>query len=206
MMTDYFYTQRAGRVLLLAMEEILGREGIHSVLRDASLASFMDHYPPANSDKTFSFETVGKLLGSLEQAYGPQGGRGTALRVGRACFQRGLRDVGALTTITSPDFRFLPLSTKLPAAANTFADVFNSHTDQRVRVEEKEHYLLWHIECCPLCWGRKANEPICYLAVGFAQEALYWLSGGKIFDVEETACIARGDSACTIMIDRRPIS
>jgi len=38
------------------------------------------------------------------------------------------------------------------------------------------------------------------------QEALYWLSGGKVFNVEETACIAKGDPACTIVIDRIPLS
>jgi predicted hydrocarbon binding protein len=44
------------------------------------------------------------------------------------------------------------------------------------------------------------------MAVGLLQESLYWLSGGKIFNVEETHCIARGDKACTIVIDRTPIS
>jgi predicted hydrocarbon binding protein len=44
------------------------------------------------------------------------------------------------------------------------------------------------------------------LAVGLLQEALYWLSGGKIFDVKEITCIARGDPACTIVIDPTPLS
>jgi predicted hydrocarbon binding protein len=166
----------------------------------------MNPCPPASPEKTFSFETISTLLNNLEHAYGPQGGRGTALRIGRACFQHSLRNMDVIKAITDKGFRFLPLTTKLPAAAHTFADMFNNQTDQRVRVEEKEHQLLWHIERCPLCWGRQAEEPVCYLAVGFAQESLYWLSGGKIFNVEETACIARGDTACSILIDRLPIS
>ena len=103
-------------------------------------------------------------------------------------------------------FRLLPLSTKLHTGTKAFADLFNKHTDQKVRVEEKEDQIFWHIERCPLCWQRKADEPVCHLAVGLLQEALYWLSGGKIFNVEETACIARGDGACTIVIDRVPLS
>jgi predicted hydrocarbon binding protein len=87
-----------------------------------------------------------------------------------------------------------------------FADLFNNQTDQRVRLEEKDGNLLWHIERCPLCWERKTSEPVCYLAVGLLQEALYWLSGGKIFSVEEIACIARGDPACTIVVDPTPLS
>lgn len=218
-MTEYFYPQRMGRIILLAMQEVLGQRGINSILKIAytsgttSLASFidqsgsfLDHHPAAHYDKAFSFGTVSKLLESLEQAYGPQGGRGAALRIGRACFQYGLREYGSVLGITEMAFRLLPLSTKLQVGAKAFADLFNKQTDQRVRVEEKEGKLLWHIERCPLCWERHADQPVCHLAVGLLQESLYWLSGGKIFNVEETACIARADSACTIAIDQTPIS
>ena len=78
--------------------------------------------------------------------------------------------------------------------------------DQRVRLDEHDGKLYWIIERCPLCWERKAAEPVCHLAVGLLQEALYWLSGGKIFNVEEIACLARGDQACTILIDQTPLS
>ncbi|MBI3737806.1 MAG: 4-vinyl reductase [Chloroflexi bacterium] len=204
-MTEYFYPQRMGRIILLATEEVLGREGTNSILRLASLASFIDRWPAARSDKTFSFGTVSRFIESLEQAYGPQGGRGTALRIGRACFQYGLRDYGSILGITEMAFRLLPLPTKFSVGAKSFADLFNKHTDQRVRVEESDAKLFWHIERCPL-WERHASEPICHLAVGLLQESLYWLSGGKIFNVEETACIARGDAACTIVIDKTPLS
>jgi predicted hydrocarbon binding protein len=204
-MTDYYYPERMGRIILMAMEEVLGREGLNSTLRIASLSSYIGNYPPASSDKTFSFETVGKLLESLEMAYGPQGGRGTALRVGRACFQYGLREYGLLMGITELAYRLLPFPTRLRTGANSFAALFNEHTDQRVKVEEKDGKLVWSIERCPLCWQRKANEPVCHLAVGLIQESLYWLSSGKIFDVEEVACIARGDPACEIVIDPTPL-
>jgi len=74
-MTEYFYTERMGRILLSAMEEVLGREGLNSILRLASLPSYIDNFPADLPDKTFSFATVSKLLESLELAYGPQGGR-----------------------------------------------------------------------------------------------------------------------------------
>ena len=205
-MTEYFYPERMGRIILLAMEEVLGREGLNSTLRIASLTSYIDHYPGDRYDKTFPFETVTKLLESLELAYGPQGGRGTALRVGRACFQYGMRDYGALLGITELAYRLLPFPTRLQVGAKAFAGLFNDHSDQRVRVEEKEGKLYWSIERCPLCWQRKTNEPVCHLAVGLIQESLCWLSSGKIFDVEEIACIACGDPACTILVNRSPIS
>ena len=190
----------------MGMEEVIGMSGVDAVLRLASLEKFIKNYPPARADRVFSFETVSLLQSTLEQVYGPRGGRGLALRIGRATFKYGLKEYGSLLGLTEMAFRLLSMSTKLHTGAKTFGDLFNKHTDQRVRVEEKDDQIFWHIERCPLCWERKSEEPICHLAVGLLQEALYWLSGGKVFNVEETACIARGDTTCTIVIDKIPLS
>ncbi|MCL4529830.1 MAG: 4-vinyl reductase [Chloroflexi bacterium] len=205
-MTEYFNPQRMGRIILLAMEEVLGRAGAHSIIRQASFTSHLDNLPEMHSGKTFSFGTVSRLMESLEQAYGPQGGRGTALRVGRACFQYGLREYGSMLGLTEMAFRLLPLSSKFSIGSKSFADLFNKHTDQIVRIEEQDGELFWHIERCPLCWERHTTEPVCHLAVGLLQESVYWLSSGKIFNVEEITCIARGDPACTIVIDKTPLA
>jgi len=128
------------------------------------------------------------------------------LRIGRACFKYGLKEYGSMLRLTEMAFRLLSLPVKLHIGAKSFADLFNKHTDQRVRVEEKGDKIFWYIERCPLCWERKADEPICHLAVGLLQESLYWLSGGKVFNVEETTCVAKGDESCTIVIDKTPLS
>jgi len=206
MSQTFYYPERMGRIILLAMEEVLGRGALNAALAQASLDSFIDHYPAARSEKTFAFETVTGLMESLERIYGPRGGRGFALRVGRACFKYGLHEYSSLLGITEMGFRLLPLSTKLRVGARTFADLFNKHTDQRVQVEVKDGRIHWQIERCPLCWGRRADEPVCHLATGLLQESLYWLSGGKIFNVEETGCLARGDACCAIVIDETPLS
>ncbi len=202
---SFFYPQKMGRLIFIGMEEVIGISGVDAVLRLASLEQFIQNYPPATGERFFPFTTVSLLQSTLEQVYGPRGGRGLALRVGRACFKYGLKEYGSMLGLTEMAFRLLSLPTKLHTGTKTFADLFNKHTDQKVSVEEIDNKILWHIERCPLCWERKADDPVCHLAVGLLQEALYWLSGGKVFNVEETACIARGDAACTIMIDQTPL-
>ena len=198
----YFYPQKMGKVIFLGLEEVIGRSGVAALLNLAAL----DDFTPNHSGPKISFDTVSQLQTALEQAYGPRGGRGLALRTGRACFKYGLKEYGSLLGLTEMAFRLLPLPTKLHTGAQSFSDLFNKHTDQRVRVEETDTGILWHIERCPLCWERKAEEPVCHLAVGLLQEALYWLSGGKLFDVEETACLAKGDACCTIAIQKTPFN
>lgn len=207
-MTDhqtFFYPNRMGRIILLSMEEVMGRNGVHAILKLASLSSLLDNYPTDNTERAFPFSTVSNLTDMLEQVYGPHGGRGLAMRIGRACFNNGIRQYGTQMGVTEMAFRLLPLPAKVNAGAKAFAELFNGFTDQKVRVEEEGDKLLWHIERCPLCWERHAQEPVCHLAVGLLQEALYWLSGGKVFNVEEKTCVAAGDETCTIVIDQSPI-
>ena len=202
----YSYPNRMGRIILLSMEEVMGRNGVNALLKLASLSTLIENYPSDDTEPGFPFKTVSNITEMLEQIYGPHGGRGLALRVGRACFNYGVRQYSAQLGLTEMAFRLLPLPTKLHAGANAFAQLFNNFTDQRVRVEDDGSKLLWHIERCPLCWERHAHEPVCHLAVGLLQEALYWLSGGKVFNVEEKTCIAAGDRTCTIVIDQAPLS
>lgn len=201
----FFYPNRMGRIILLSMQEVMGMNGVHAVLKLASLSSLIDNYPPDDREREFSFSTLSSLTEILEQVYGPHGGRGLATRIGRACFNNGVRQYGSQMGLTEMAFRLLPIPAKVGVGAKAFAELFNSFTDQKVRIEDDNGKLFWHIERCPLCWERKSQEPVCHLAVGLLQEALYWLSGGKVFHVEEVTCVATGDETCTIVIDKSPI-
>jgi hypothetical protein len=84
--TTYHYPNRMGRIILLSMEEVMGRNGVNALLKLASLPSLIENYPTDTAEPAFAFSTVSNLTEMLEQAYGPHGGRGLALRIGRACF------------------------------------------------------------------------------------------------------------------------
>lgn len=203
--THYHYPNKMGRIIILATEEILGRNGLNAVLNTAHLSHLINNYPPNNFDMQFAFEDLSRIQATLEQLYGPRGGQGLALRTGRVCFKYGLREFGSLMGLTDLAFRLLPLNEKIRVGADRCADLFTRFSDQRMRVEENEEHFLCHIERCPLCWGRKSSTPSCHLTVGVLQEALFWVSGGKHFCIEETACVAMGDPACTIVINKQPL-
>ena len=189
----------------MAMEEVMGRNGVNAVLNLAELPHLVNNYPPNNFDRRFGFDDVGRIMKSLDEMYGPRGGRGLALRAGRAGFKYGLKEFGPVLGIADLAFRLLPIGMKLKVGAEVFADVFNKYTDQTVSLSEDKERIVWAIERCPVCWQRESQAPCCYLAVGILQESLHWVSGGKNFNVEETRCIARGDEACTIEIEKTPL-
>jgi predicted hydrocarbon binding protein len=201
----YHYPNKMGRIILLALEEVLGRNGINAVLNVADVHHLIGGYPPNNFDPGFPFSDMAAINQALEDMYGPRAGRGVALRAGRAAHKYGLRDFGPIAKTSELSFRLLPLNMKIKVGSEVFAETFNEYTDQMVRIEMQPGALLWHNERCPVCWGRKTSGPCCHLTVGILQEMLYWLSGGKSFMVEETACIAVGDSTCTIRVDKKPL-
>ncbi len=205
-MTDQFYfPNKMGRILLLAMEEVLGRSGLNAVLRLASLDQLIGDYPPNTLDRAFPFEQLGEIHDALDRLYGNQSGRGLALRTGRVCFKYGMLEFSPNLGDGNLGFRLLPLKMKMLTGAKAVADLFNRYSDQRVYISEAADRIWWHVERCPICWGRQTEAACCHLAVGLIQEALYWVSGGRNFMVEETHCRAHGDPLCTIQAARLPL-
>jgi len=202
---QFYYPNKMGRIILLSMEDVMGRNGVNAALNLAGLPHLINNYPPNNFDAQFSFHEVSAIQQSLDSMYGPRGGRALAHRSGRATFKYGLREFGPVLGIADLAFRLFPLQMKLKVGFEVFAETFNKFSDQRVRFEEEETHYLWFIDRCPVCWGRTAVEPCCHLAVGLLQEALYWVSGGKHFTVEEKECIACGASSCLVTIDKQPL-
>jgi hypothetical protein len=204
--SGYYYPNKMGRIAIMALEEIMGKNGLNAILNMAKLPHYIDNYPPDNLEKGFDFSELSALMRALEDMYGPRGGRGLALRCGRATFARGLQGLGALTGVGDLAFKVLPLQAKLKLGLPAFAGViFNQISDQIVRLEEQPDHFLWHIDRCPQCWGRKSEKPCCFIGMGLLQEALRWVSGGKEFRVDEISCIAVGDKTCTYIVYKEPI-
>jgi predicted hydrocarbon binding protein len=204
--STYYFPNRLGRIMLLAFEEVLGRSGLNALLNLSSLSYFIDNFPPDNDDKAIPFETISQLHYALEQGYGPHGGRGLALRAGRVFFSAGLRTYSQKLGFRDATFRLQPLDSKLSSALNSLMNFLNQHSDQGITLEETEYNFLWRIENCPWCWGRHEYEPVCHFVVGMLQEALFWVSGGKFYNVVEKTCIAQGDTVCLVEIDCVPLA
>jgi hypothetical protein len=203
--SGYYYPNRIARIYLQAMEEVMGRNGLNALLNLTGLSQYTRALPPENLQREFDFADFSNLNQGLTDIYGPRGGRGLSLRGGRATFDQGLKGFGALAGVSDLAFRVLPLSTKMRIGLPAMARVFTQFSDQTTRTENHDAYFLYYIDRCPVCWGRKSELPICFVATGLLQEGLKWLSGGNEFRVEEIECLAAGSSSCIFRIDKEPI-
>lgn len=204
-LSGYNYANKFGLIMLKALEDVMGKNGVNAILNMAHMPELIDHYPPGNLAKEFDFAYVSAINQSLEVMYGPRGGRGLAQRVGRSTFEDALKNFGALAGAGDLAFKLLPLKTKMRIGLPAMARIFSQVSDQHSTVKEQEQAFIYTIHRCPVCWGRHGlSDPVCFIAVGLLKEGLKWVSGGHEFQVNETQCVAMGHEVCEFTIQRTP--
>jgi len=205
--SGYYYANKIVLITLKALEDVMGKNGLNAILNLAHLPHLIDAYPPDNLGKEFDFADFTAINMALEEMYGPRGGRGLALRAGRAAFADALRNFGALAGAGDLAFRVLPMQTKLRIGIPAMARIFSQISDQPSTVEEFETEFRYTIHRCPQCWTRKSlDKPVCFMGAGLLQEGLKWVSGGSEFRVNESKCMAMDDPVCEYTIQKTPIS
>lgn len=204
--SGFYYPNKFGLIMLEALEDVMGKNGLNAILNLANLSSLIGNFPEDNLHKGFDFADISAINQALEEMYGPRGGRGLALRAGRATFSDALRDFGALAGAGDLAFKVLPLHAKLRIGVPAMAKIFSQMSDQISTVSEKEDAFIYTIHRCPVCWDRKGvDKPVCFIAVGLLQEGLKWVSGGGEFRVNESKCVATGDDVCEFVIFKTPM-
>ncbi len=201
-----YYPNKFGLITLKSLEDVMGKNGLNAILNLAGLNHYIENYPPDNLEKGFDFTELSAIGVALEEMYGPRGGRGLALRAGRATFADALKYFGALAGAGDLAFKVLPLQAKMRIGLPAMAKIFSQVSDQLSTVEEKDNEFIYTIHKCPCCWGRSGvDKPVCFIAVGLLQESLKWVSGGNEFRVNEFKCVALNDPVCEFVIQKDPI-
>lgn len=205
--SGYYYPNKFALIMIEALEDVMGKNGLNAILNLANLGEMIDNLPADNLNKQFDFSDVSAVNLALEEMYGPRGGRGLALRAGRATFEDSLKNFGALAGAGDLAFKVLPLDAKLRIGVPAVAKIFSQMSDQISTSKEQESEFIYTIHRCPVCWGRSGEDkPVCFIATGLLQAALVWVSGGKEFRVNESKCVAMGDDVCEFVIQKTPIN
>ncbi len=178
----------------------MGSNGVAAVLRLAKLGHLIGNYPADTLERQFSFHDFAAVNEAIQEMYGTQGAKGLCSRAGRATLKYAIEDGVFFAELTGPAFELLPPLAKVKVGLSTLATALADLSDQIAYVQEDGDKLIFTVEQCPECWHRTSESPICYGTTGMLQEALYWLSEGPQFTVDEIACVASGDEACTFVI------
>lgn len=202
---EYAYPNRFARAFFLAMDEVMGRHGRENALDTARLMRYNDHLPPDNLAREVNCAGLAAVNTALDTLYGARGGRGMALRIGRAWFSGGLASFGALAGCTDPAFRVLPADERVEMGLMALADVFTHFSDQASHIEVLADSYRFIAAPGATAVGQQSAHPICQPIVGMLQEAMRWFSNGREYAVREVECVAVGAAACVFVISRQPL-
>ena len=205
-LSGLYWPNKMVRIYLTVLEDIMGKNGLNSVLHSADLDRLIDNYPPDNLKREFDFAEFAALNQGLDNTYGPRGGRVFALRGGKASVKAGLDAFGAAVGVSGLALKILPLGAKLRIGLPAMAKIFSTFSDQLSIAKEHDDRFVYTIKECPVCYGRHSDNAICHGAVGLLQGGVHWVSGGKDFTVVETECKAKGDQDCVFQIFKEPLN
>ncbi len=178
-----------------AVEEIIGPDLSALLFQNTS-----DPFAPHTE-----FPHIPCINQTLIDTYGPNGGQGLALRIGRSLFARLLRSHETLSNLGSLSFRVLPLSHRIERGLPLVVEALEGIYDSQGRLEDHGSEIHYVVQNCPDCRETQpTSQPVCFITLGILKEAMNWLSGSREFHVRESECLAMGNEHCRFIINKTP--
>ena len=183
------------RQALVSAQEVMGENGLNTVLRTSGLERFIDNFPPDNLEPAIKTSDYARLNEVIEEFYG-RGGRGMLRRIGKASFQYAVREQAALLGLAGAALKLLPTKQRIKFILNALVNALKKSNPQvNAWLDETGENLAYCDASCAICHGRQNSDAICYLYIGSIGEAVQWATGQE-FAIVETHCAAKGDPHC----------
>ncbi len=183
------------RQALTAAQEVMGENGLNAVLRSVGLERFIGNFPPNDPNPSIKTTEYARFNEAIENFYG-RGGKGMLRRIGKASFQYGIREQGALMGVAGVALKLMPTRGRIKFILNGMVNALKKTNPQvDAWVEEEGDTIAYCESTCAICLGRHSDQPVCHLYVGSVAEAVRWATDQE-YEITETHCIAKGDKYC----------
>jgi hypothetical protein len=199
-----YFPNTIARIFMVSMEEVLGKNGLNTVLNQAGQSVYIDNYPPDDAEKEFDYSYFSSIAAAMDNVYGSKGAKLMAMRSGNAVFNQIINRIGAPVDINDSSFKSRPLTEKITTGLIIIRDMFSNEKEEPFVVLESGHFL-YSVHYCPACWGRVTKEPSCYLITSILQASLRWVTGGLEFNILQTKAHSCGDETCNFEIPPEPV-
>jgi len=193
------------RLFFIAIEEVMGADGMKAALHGAKMDKYIGNYPPKNLELGVTFSEYGRAEQAIEDFYGARGAKAMLLRVGRATFNYGMKEQSAVLGLAGQALKAMPLPmvSKMKLLLEQMVGAANKTVNQPTRLEEDADSFTMIVDCCMCQFRPKHQSPCCFITVGALSEAMRWLTD-KNFAVQELTCMNLGDDACRYRIPKTP--
>jgi predicted hydrocarbon binding protein len=191
---------------LRAIQEIMGVNGLNSILNLTGLSKFKDNFPPNNEAFESDAVDVGKLIKGSIDLIGQNGVKAILKPAGRRGYRMSLDENPELMEALGVELK------KMPTDRDRIASMMGAITYDANRIFGEEHQELVplddgfevRISECEWCWGiTDMPGPVCFAELGLEEEAILWATG-RHYEVTEIVCRAMGAERCIFHIAGTP--
>ncbi len=188
-------------VILLGVEDVVGKRGMSAILRQAKLPQYIGNYPPSDDNKGgHELRYMSQINRALFDIYGARGARAILQRVGRERWQNAVKENGRLATATKLALRFLSHRRQVKLALEISSRTYSDQLNTTIRVGEDGECFFWEDLECGNCMDWQSPTPVCFTTAGFVHGLAAWAIDSENVKVEEVTCRAKGDATCRHLI------
>ncbi len=203
-MEDRLIENKAFRVILLGINEIVGENGLKSVLNYSGLTKYIDNLPPNDAEKGGTrISDVTRLEMAIEEIFGKQGSRAILLQVGRMIAREGLEANPDVAQAAKSAFSTMSEYDRVKTILTYAASTVTKQLDTETWVEEEGEDFLYKDKASTYCFGRNSDAPVCHPVDGFLAALVAWAVDNSGWKAKETTCMAMGEPQCTYRISKR---
>lgn len=183
-MSDKTVSNVAIRVTLDATEEILGLNGLKSILNYAGLAYLLENKPDFSLEKNYTEREFSGITASYYQVLGTSGAKAIMRQIGRGLAKHTI-DAGLYNHLAElpPNERFFKMM-----------EIYVMATGKG-RVYYEGDAVVYDNPICSNCTDLKEKTPVCTALNGTFDEYAAW-AGFAAEKTVETRCKAMGDDSC----------
>ena len=183
-MSDKTVSNVAIRVTLDATEEILGLNGLKSLLNYAGLSYLLENKPDFSLEKNYAEHEFSGITASYYQVLGISGTKAIMRQIGKGLAKQTI-DAGVFNHLTDlpPDERFFKMM-----------EIYVMATGKG-RVFREGDVVVYDNPPCTACRDIEDTTPVCTALNGTFDEYAAW-AGFTAEKSVETRCKAMGDDSC----------
>ncbi len=196
---------RAFRSVLVGVEEVVGKNGMAALLRQAGLAQYINNYPPSNTEYGgHQLCFTGQINRALYDIYGARGARAILRRVGHEQAKSALHENPAITGTLHVGLKLMSRTRKTKTILDILLKEYGAQVHGNLKVVEEGNVFYWSDFDCHSCYGWTSQSPVCYTMLGFLHGMLAWGLDSDDFHIEEIECRGMGADVCRFKIDVTP--
>jgi hypothetical protein len=185
--------------ILTELEELLGKNGINTVLKYKGLDRLVGNYPPADYNPGEPVETFSTIFTSIIEIFGEKGFKSVIRGAGKRSFLQMMETFPGLFGIGELDLDELEPVERFKLVLKTYIENVTQMFGTSTSIEIQDDKIIENMPDCPWCVGVKAESAICIIEADFVAGMAAW-SGVTSINIKETLCMARGDETCQLEI------